>query len=323
MPTQTRSSSVDGTRCAAQLQVDRLLLVAHPLVCPDLLEAGEDQPRRDDQRGHLRGHLGHHGERQDRQALQRRVERRDLAAAQGVMLGDRIVMARPGRDASRPRRRGPAGEPRRPRGRARGRRSSSSPGLDGDRPRCYSSESGPSTLGHRQPARRRAEIGRHDLLLSSAGTPASSPGTTAWRDRRPRRRSRRRPRSSSRRGRSTREEIGSGSARACVRRNGFVRATGATVGMRVVVRGPIAVVMRMLRLISRRHGGRSRRDGSGQHRLACARLRAVERSRSTSSSESRISGKPILSSTVVRELAARARSSRSRGAAAARRDNRS
>ncbi len=76
----------------AQLEVDGLLLVAHPLVGPNRLESGEDEPWVHDQRGHLCGHLRHHRERQNRQPQQRRIERRDLAAAQCVVLRDRIVV---------------------------------------------------------------------------------------------------------------------------------------------------------------------------------------------------------------------------------------
>ena len=85
------------------------------------VKPGEDQAGRHRQRGRLRGHLGHHGERKDRKTLQRRIERRDLAAAQRVVLGDRIVVGVQDDERLDLVTRRPAGEPRRPRGRARAR----------------------------------------------------------------------------------------------------------------------------------------------------------------------------------------------------------
>ena len=77
---------------AAQLEVDRLILVPHPFVGPHLRQAREHQTRRHGQGGRLRGHLGHDRERKDRKALELRVERRNLASTQRVVLCDRIVV---------------------------------------------------------------------------------------------------------------------------------------------------------------------------------------------------------------------------------------
>ena len=285
----------------AQLEVDRLLLVAHPFVGSNCFEAGEDQPRVDDQRGHLRGHLRHHRERQNRQSQQRRIEGRDLAAPQRVVLRDRIVVRfeyeqrldlGPGTSRRTSPAQGPAARGRTSWRRIRCRRRS----MREESLRTLPCES------HRQSASldRCAEIGRHDLLLSLQERLHRVLETTAWR------------RSSAEDcvetrspvfvfdpGRSMPRAVGSRISRRrrvaeCGR--AWTRSC-ATAAHAVIVREPVAVVMRVLCDRSdRRMPVRS--DGFGDSFRGAVRVgRARCRSRSTSSSESRISGKPIFSST--------------------------
>ncbi len=83
----------NGFAPAAKLQHNGSVLVLDPPVGMDPLESRQHQARRGEQRGRLRRHLGHHGERQDRQPTAVRLERRDPPAAQRMLIGDRIVAA--------------------------------------------------------------------------------------------------------------------------------------------------------------------------------------------------------------------------------------
>ena len=252
----------------AKLQADGLLLVAHPFVGSNLSEAGEDQSRRDHERGRLRGHLGHHGERQDGEPHQRRVEGRDLAAAQRVVLRDRIVIACRGsrRPRSRIRRSGDAR--RRPRDLARAR--------EGwlERRRRPIVRNQVIAIGP-EPIRAHAELEIDRGLRIAPGRPPRPPAGSA------------------------RNAASSPGKRASAPSIPFAGPAGPA-GMR------LARESRMLAAIDRsglRYSGfRSRpaQPALRGHSFACARSRA------TRASDSLISGKPSFSSTVVRPGASRA-----------------
>ena len=76
--------------------------VRDPPVGPDLVQALEHEPGRDDQGAGLGDDLGHHAERHDRQPFPRRVQGRDATAPQGVVLRHGIVSSAEGQVAHDP-----------------------------------------------------------------------------------------------------------------------------------------------------------------------------------------------------------------------------
>ena len=143
---------------AAELEVDRLVLVAHPLVRPDLRQPGEDQPRR---RRPARppARSSRPSPRTAGPAAPAATDRaprpgdRPACGARAIGSSMAVEHSRPSRSPSR----GRAGEPRRPRGRAPGPRSSP----------CAARRSGviesARRVGPSSPTA--SQIGRHDRLL--------------------------------------------------------------------------------------------------------------------------------------------------------------